>query len=86
MSLVRVLQLISRTSLPLTSLSRTVPHDPTIEQAWKGEGSLTRSAEAKNCPAWCPSVPATAIVDHIDLPLLVSRILDLLVISWTQKA
>ena len=26
------------------------------------------------------------IVDHIDLPLLVSRILALLAISWTQKA
>ena len=38
MSLVRVLQLISMTSLPFTSLSRTGPHDVTIEQAWIGRG------------------------------------------------
>jgi len=41
MSLVRVLKPISRTSLPFKSLSRTGPHDVTIEQAWIGEGSLT---------------------------------------------
>ena len=61
MSLVRVLQLISRTSLPFKSLSRTGPHDVTIEQAWIGEGSLTLPVcRGEELSELAPSVPATA--------------------------